>query len=130
MLNIGAVSRYRLCRKDRLRIRRVPETCIDCGKCAKACPAALPVDKLIAIRSMECTGCMECVAVCPAADTLFLSVPKRRRAVPAWAIAAATAAIFLGLCGYARWAGYWHTDLPSQMYFELVPHANEFTHPR
>jgi polyferredoxin len=111
------------------RIRRMPDTCIDCGKCAKACPSALPVDRLITIQSAECTGCLECVSVCPAADTLFLSLPRRRR-VPAWAIAAVTAALFLGLTGYARWTGYWRTDLPSQVYFELIPHANEFTHPR
>ena len=33
-----------------LRIRREAALCIDCGKCAKACPSALPVDKLITIR--------------------------------------------------------------------------------
>ena len=76
---------------------------------AKACPSALPVDKLIAIRSAECTGCLECVAECPAAGV---------------------ALIFVGVCGLARWTGYWHTELPSEMYFRLIPHANEFTHPR
>src|SRR5574340_515078 len=110
------------------RIRRNTETCIDCAKCAKACPALLPVDKLVAIRSAECTGCLECVAVCPAANTLALSLPKRR-AVPAWAVAAVIAVLFLGVCGYARWSGHWRTDLPSRVYFELVPHAKEFTHP-
>ena len=59
-----------------LRIRRSTETCIDCAKCAKACPAALPVDKLVQIRSVECTACLECVAVCPAQDTLAFSLPK------------------------------------------------------
>src|SRR5208283_1096356 len=60
------------------RIRRNPETCIDCAKCAKACPSALPVDRLITIKSAECTGCLECVAVCPAKDALSmsLSLPK------------------------------------------------------
>ena len=29
-----------------MKIRRNPEPCIDCAKCAKACPSALPVDKL------------------------------------------------------------------------------------
>src|ERR1051325_5031605 len=28
-----------------LRIRRQPELCIDCAKCARACPSALPVDR-------------------------------------------------------------------------------------
>ena len=33
-----------------LRIRREASLCIDCAKCAKACPSALPVDRLVAIR--------------------------------------------------------------------------------
>jgi len=111
-----------------LRIRRDPSLCIDCGKCAKACPSALPVDKLITIRSSECTGCLECVADCPAAGALMMSAPRRVR-VPAWAIAAGIAIIFLGLTGYARLSGHWRTDLPTVVYQQLIPHANEFEHP-
>jgi polyferredoxin len=111
-----------------LRIRRDAARCIDCAKCAKACPALLPVDQLVAIRSAECTGCLECVAVCPAEGALQMVAP-RRRAVPAWMIAAATAVLFLGMCGWARWTGHWNTNLPRSAYFELIPHAREFTHP-
>jgi polyferredoxin len=111
-----------------LRVRRDPSLCIDCAKCAKACPSALPVDRLITIRSAECTGCLECVAACPAAGALFLSAPGAKR-VPAWVVAAGVATLFLGVYGYARLTGHWHTDLPSSTYFELIPHANEFTHP-
>ena len=111
-----------------LRIRREESLCIDCAKCAKACPAALPVDRLVTIRSAECTGCLECVAACPAAGALELAAPGKRR-VPAWLMAAGIAIIFLGVCGYARWTGHWQTDLPSRTYLELIPHANEFTHP-
>ena len=111
-----------------LRIRRDASLCIDCGKCAKACPSALPVDRLITIQSAECTGCLQCVADCPAAGALFLSAP-RRRAVPAWAMAAGIALVFVGLCGYAKWSGHWQTDLPDRVYQELIPHANEFEHP-
>ena len=50
------------------RIRRDPDCCIDCAKCAKACPALLPVDKLVTVRSAECMACLECVAVCPAKE--------------------------------------------------------------
>jgi polyferredoxin len=111
-----------------LRIRRDASLCIDCGKCAKACPSALPVDRLATIRSAECTGCLECLAECPAAGALTMAAPLRR-AVPAWAFAAGVAALFLGLVGYAQWSGHWRTDLPGRVYEELIPHANEFTHP-
>jgi polyferredoxin len=111
-----------------LRIRREASLCIDCAKCAKACPALLPVGQLASIRSAECTGCLECVAVCPAEGALRMSAP-RQRPVPAWMIASATAVLFLGICGYARLVGYWHTDLPERLYFDLIPHAREFTHP-
>ncbi|MEO8368940.1 MAG: 4Fe-4S binding protein [Candidatus Solibacter sp.] len=112
-----------------LRIRRDTSLCIDCGKCSKACPSSLAVDKLITIQSAECIGCMECVADCPAAGALFMAAPRRRR-VPAWAMGAGIAVLFLGICGLARWQGYWHTNLPGELYFRLIPHANEFTHPR
>ncbi len=114
------------------RITRNPDTCIDCAKCAKACPSALPVDKLIQIRSAECTGCLECVAVCPANDTLFLSVPtglKKRHAIPAWSMAAGIAILFFGSVGYAKMTGHWNTNLPKQIYLQLVPNASEQQHP-
>src|SRR4029078_12506830 len=70
------------------RIVRNAEACIDCAKCAKACPAHLPVDHLASVRSAECTACMSCVAVCPAAGALDLRIRLRRRtAVTAWQVA-------------------------------------------
>ena len=110
-----------------LRIRRQPGACIDCAKCARACPASLPVDKLITIRSAECTACLECVAVCPAQDALMLSAA--RRPFPAWALAAGIAMLFLGTVGLAKATGHWDSHIPRQLYLELVPHADQATHP-
>lgn len=112
-----------------VRIRRNAETCIDCAKCAKACPERLPVDKLVQIRSAECIGCLECVAVCPVEDTLDMKALGGRRRVPAWAMAAAIVVVFCGATGWAMWAGHWQTHVPSDVYRELVPRANEFSHP-
>ena len=120
-----------------LGIRREPAACIDCAKCTKACPSSLPVDKLITVRSAECTGCLECVAVCPAQGALQMSavsrwtpiLNSRERSMPPWMLAAAIAALFFGVVGFAKTAGYWTSDVPANTYRELVPHANEARHP-
>ena len=69
------------------RIRRTADACIDCGKCAKACPSLLPVDKLASVRSAECTNCLLCITACPSRDALQCST-ARRWALPGWAVAA------------------------------------------
>ena len=115
-------------------IRRELSACIDCAKCAKACPSALPVDKLLSIKSAECTGCLECVAVCPAQGALRMALPAMtatggRRRIPAWAMSAGIAGLFFGIVGFAKTEGYWKTDVPNYVYRQLVPHADQATHP-
>jgi polyferredoxin len=119
-----------------LRIRRDETACIDCAKCAKACPSRLPVDKLITIKSAECTGCLECVAACPAQGALQMALPQfvtakapQSRKMPAWAMAAGIAALFFGIVGFAKSGGYWNTTVPDHVYQELVPHADQASHP-
>jgi len=114
------------------RIVRNADACIDCAKCAKACPAALPVDTLHSIRSAECTACMSCVAICPAAGALDLTIGfgRKRSPVRAWALAASVALVLCGVVAFARMSGHWHTSLPDAAYFDLIPRASEFAHPR
>jgi polyferredoxin len=117
-----------------LRIRRYESACIDCAKCAKACPSSLPVDKLISIKSAECTGCLECVAVCPAEGALQMSLPRwthppKDGRLPAWAMAIGIAVLFFGIVGFAKTAGYWNGAVPDYVYRQLIPQANEVEHP-
>jgi len=61
-----------------------------------------------------------------------MSVPtgvRKRRAIPAWSVAAGIATLFLGIAGYAKITDQWNTNLPKQVYLQLVPNANEQEHP-
>lgn len=120
---LGVFSRF-----SPSRIVRVPDACVDCGKCAKACPSLLRVDKLIQITASECTGCYECVAVCPAEGAIQMRFGKKRILSPRLA-AIGLAAIFLGFVGAAMATGHWHTNIAPDVYFELIPRAQEFGHP-
>ena len=122
-----------------VKIRRDVDACIDCGKCARACPAGLPVDRLMQIRSAECSACMVCVAACPAQDALQFSLPPRRAAAPSqrWfrralgplAVTGILAYIFLAIILLARVTSHWQTNIPRAVYMNLVPQASELTHP-
>jgi polyferredoxin len=122
-----------------VKIRRDQEACIDCGKCARACPAYLAVDQLVQIRSVECSACLACVASCPAQDALQFALPPRkaansstrwyRRTIGPAALAATLAYIFFGVVLWARATNHWQTNIPRSVYMRLVPHANELNHP-
>ena len=126
-----------------VKIRRDAQACIDCAKCAHACPAALPVDKLLQIRSVECSACLSCIAACPAQDALQLALPPRpstspasqpaarwaRRTLSPFAVACIIAYLFFGMVLFARVTNHWNSELPRAVYMQLVPHANQLSHP-
>ncbi len=122
-----------------IKIRRDQEACIDCAKCARVCPANLPVDKLMQIRSAECSACLVCVAACPAESALQFALPPRkaatstgrwyRRGLSPVAVTALLAYIFFGVVLWAHATNHWQTHLPREMYMQLVPDANRVSHP-
>ena len=87
------------------------------------------------IQSVECTGCLECVAVCPAENALGMNLPsmltpqKLRVGLPAWALAAGIALMFLGMAGFAKVTGHWNSHVPDAVYQRLVPNADQAAHP-
>ena len=101
-------------------VRHAP-SCIDCGLCAKACPARLPVDRLQRVRSDECFGCLSCTADCPVPRALRLEAPSllRRPLRPAFAALALVALFGAGVLA-ARLTGNWQTSVPDAEYLHRI----------
>ena len=64
------------------RIRRNVQTCIDCKKCDKVCPAKITVSKKKSVTA-ECVSCLKCVEACPVKDTLYVGLILEKPAAPA-----------------------------------------------
>lgn len=128
------------------KIRRDVNACIDCNRCAKACPSRLPVDKLIQVRSIECTTCLSCVEICPAQDALQLSLrPPKKLAVNGdtegikarWQgrkLYGISVIILIYLTmsiviGYAKYMERWNSPVPDRYYKIYIPKAGSMGHP-
>lgn len=88
------------------RIKRNTDTCTNCQKCTKVCPARLRVHRLSQVRSVECTGCQDCVAACPVKDCLRLVGPGRLALRPAHGVLLAVGVYFAITLGF-RLHGHW-----------------------
>lgn len=94
-------------------VTRNAESCVSCSRCARACPAALPVDTLARVSSPECQGCAECVGACPVPGCLGFSVAGRR--IPWWSVAAGCLALLIAVSLVADALGHWQSQAPAQM---------------
>lgn len=117
------------------KIRRNPASCIDCGKCSQNCPSGIPVDKLIQVKSVECSGCMTCTESCPVASTLTFSLrspraagTRRSGALSGAAIAGLLLGAVAAAVGFAAVAGVWESPVPEALWFRLIPQAQMIGH--
>jgi len=110
------------------KIKRNETRCIDCGRCAAACPVMIPVDKASTVVSDECTTCLECIDACPVADTLGVRSPLGRR-VPKYLVLVMVVGVFAGVTTFARLTGHWHNEISVREYVDLQKRARAFGHP-
>lgn len=112
------------------KIKRNPESCIDCAKCAKVCPSFIKVDQVKTVWSDECSTCMSCVDVCPVADTLDLKSTLTKRKIPKKKIAIAVVAVFTLVTGVGMVTGHWQNDITKQEYLHHMKYLDSYGHPR
>lgn len=106
-----------------LQVKRKASTCIDCKKCERTCPAAIPLTNKTVMRSPECIGCLECVAICPPKDCLDLKIFGRL--APPYLLPVLVVTLFLGFWLTATTTGHWHSQLPLdtiKSFYKGLPH--------
>ena len=99
-----------------LKIHRNEDTCTQCQKCTRTCPADIKVHKTLSVISDECHACLKCVAVCPEKDTLYISASKRKAILKPWVYATAICLLFIGGSLAGRITGYWQTAISGNEY--------------
>jgi len=110
------------------KIERNLDSCIDCSKCAKVCPARILVDQIKTVRSDECTSCYQCVDACPVESTLeVVNFPTKRR-ISTRVMGATIVVIFIVLVGTAHLTGNWHTILSPEQTLQLYPGIDTYPH--
>jgi polyferredoxin len=111
------------------KIKRNTASCIDCGLCAKACPSFIKVDKVITVRSDECSTCMSCVDVCPVADTLDVRTSFTKKKFSKKIITLAVVVVFMLITGAGMLTGYWHNKVSKEDYFAVHKNLDAIGHP-
>ena len=112
------------------KIRRNAETCIDCEKCTKVCPANINVHKPKTVMSDECHACLQCVAVCPVKDTLTLSAPKRKWPIRPMLYGALIVGMFLFASVASRIFNVWQNNISLDDYRYLIKNIDQYDHAR
>ncbi len=111
------------------KIKRNPVSCIDCNLCAKACPSFIKVDKVLTVRSDECTSCLSCVDACPVADTLEVKNIFSKKTINKKLIAPGVILIFISITGIGILTGKWQNNVPKETYLELHKNIESLGHP-
>jgi polyferredoxin len=111
-----------------LKIHRIEQTCIDCGKCADACPSLLLVDRLEIVNSAECTACYSCVESCPIKDTLKFSFSSSSRGLTQRQYALLLLGIYFGIVGIAVLFGFWQNNISGSEYVRLFKNIEMVSH--
>ena len=112
-----------------IRIKRNATSCIDCGKCARVCPAFIKVDRVDTVRSDECTSCLRCIDSCPVAETLELRLVGLRRSLSTKAAVGVALGLFLTVIGLAMVTGHWHNRISTGDYLYYNAHIESYGHP-
>lgn len=100
-------------------VKRDEETCIDCGKCTRACHAFVDVQHAATVHAAECDGCMDCVKVCPVEGALEARAFGRVRIAP-WVWPLLVVGLWFAIYLVAKLTGNWDTTIPVDVFRQVI----------
>ncbi|MEA5076414.1 MAG: 4Fe-4S binding protein [Coriobacteriia bacterium] len=100
-------------------VKRDEETCIDCGKCTRACHAFVDVQHAATVHAAECDGCMDCVKVCPVEGALEARAFGRVRIAP-WVWPLLVVGVWFAIYLVAKLTGNWDTTIPVDVFRQVI----------
>ncbi len=110
-----------------LRITRDAKKCIDCGKCTRACPSYILVEKKKHVLTHECTACYDCVHACPVNGALDMKPVGTRKKIHYGLYALMLIGLYVALTNAARATGHWYTKISDAEYRLRIMELN---HPK
>ena len=96
-------------------IKRHKEHCTNCGKCAKACPMGIEVNKKGMVLSPDCIGCHDCVRVRDNDRCLTVGRGYRPDRLAVWIVCVLSVLVI-----FAMVAGFWDSSIKSADYLRLL----------
>ncbi|WP_432736586.1 4Fe-4S binding protein [Maridesulfovibrio sp. FT414] len=96
-------------------VKRDKESCINCGKCNKACPGGIEVDRKETVNSAECIGCTQCINACPVDGCITVTDRLSRIKLPWYVIAVGSVFILLIYYLAAKITNHWDSPYPLEM---------------
>ncbi len=109
-------------------VKRNEETCIDCKKCDRVCPASITITNRKTVRNAECIGCLECVQVCPAKNCLTLSLPGKKKNTPLL-LPILILGLFFSCTLIAQVIGHWQSAVPTEDFKRYYKMIDDIGHP-
>jgi polyferredoxin len=112
------------------KIKRNVSSCIDCELCSKVCPSFIKVEKVVTVRSDECTSCFNCIDVCPVANTLEVKTKVVEKKVSKKTLIFAIVILYIAITSIGILTNNWQSNISREEYIELHQNRNSFGHPR
>lgn len=111
------------------KIKRNTETCINCEKCTRVCPAGIAVHTAQAVVSDECSSCMACLSECPVQDALELKLAPTKTNLPWKWMPLVALSVYALFIAWGTLTNRWQNSADPAFYKQVIQQRKTLGHP-